>query len=101
MITIFNIRPKALNVGNDVIFVGMEHFLHKAFGEMVNIVSIPATSKYEAHLICGLTSRTIYEINQYGHGVIIRGGNLYENGELEVNLNALKALEVPLMLFRL
>ena len=100
MTTIFCIRPKGLNIGNEVIYLGTQHFLRKAFGEEVNLVSLPSTSKYGCDR-AGLTAKTIYEINQYGHGVIIGGGNLYENGELEVDLDALEALEVPLMLLSL
>lgn len=101
MHTIFCIRPKGFNVGNDAIYIGMQHFIYEAFGEVVNLVSIPATSRYESQAKAGLTAKTIHEINQYGHGVIVGGGNLYENGELDVNIEALKALEVPLMLFSL
>lgn len=101
MVTLFCIRPKGFNVGNDVIFIAMEYFLQEAFGRVVNLISLPATSRYESLSKAGLTSKTIYEINQYGHGVIVGGGNLYENGELDVNLDALEALEVPLMLFSL
>jgi hypothetical protein len=101
MITIFCVRPKGFNVGNDAIFLGMQHFLYGAFGHVVNLISLPATSRYESQAKAGLTPNTIYEINQYGHGVIVGGGNLYENGELEVNLDALETLEVPLMLFSL
>ena len=102
MITLFCIRPKGFNIGNDVIFLGMQHFLYEAFGQAVNLISLPATSRYESQqVVAGLTAKTIYEINQYGHGVIVGGGNLYENGELDVDLDALKSLEVPLMLFSL
>lgn len=101
MINLFCIRPKGFNIGNDGIFFAMQHFLQEAFGCVVNLISLPATSRYESLAKAGLTSKTIYEINQYGHGVIIGGGNLYENGELEVNLDALETLEVPLMLFSL
>ena len=101
MINLFCIRPKGFNVGNDAIYMAMQHFIYEAFGEVVNLINLPATSKYESHAKAGLTSKTIYEINQYGHGVIIGGGNLYENGELDVNLDALNALEVPMMLFSL
>ena len=99
MINLFCIRPKGFNVGNDAIYLGMQHFVYKAFGEVINLITLPATSKYESQGKAGLTAKTIYEINQYGHGVIIGGGNLYENGELDVNLDALSALEVPLMIF--
>jgi polysaccharide pyruvyl transferase WcaK-like protein len=93
------VRPKGFNVGNDAIYVGMQHFLYEAFGEVVNLVSIPATARYESVANAGLSARSIHEINQYGDGVIVGGGNLYENGELDVGLDALRALQVPLMLF--
>lgn len=98
MITLFNIRPKGFNVGNDAINMGMQYYLYEAFGEVVNIITLPATSRYESHASAGLTKRTIHEINQYGDGVIIGGGNLYENGEIEVDLDSLKALDVPMMI---
>lgn len=101
MITLFVVRPKGFNVGNDAIFMGTQYFLHEAFGQVVNLISIPATSRYESQAKAGLTAKTIHEINQYGHGVIVGGGNIYENGELELNLESLEALEVPLMLFSL
>jgi polysaccharide pyruvyl transferase WcaK-like protein len=101
MITLFCIRPKGFNVGNDAIHIGLQYFLYQAFGQIVNLISLPATSRYESQAKAGLTARTIYEINQYGHGVIVGGGNLYENGELDINLDALETLEVPLMLFSL
>jgi len=68
---------------------------------MVNIISLPATKTYENHTLAGLTAKTIYEINQFGDGVLVGGGNLYENGELDVNIEALQALEPPMMLFSL
>lgn len=101
MITLYCLRPKAFNVGNDVIFAGLRHFVQEAFGQVVNLVTLPATSRYESQAKAGLTPRTIHEINQYGHGVIVGGGNLYENGELEINLDALEQLHVPMMLFSL
>ncbi|MEM7110435.1 MAG: polysaccharide pyruvyl transferase family protein, partial [Bacteroidota bacterium] len=61
--------------------------------------SLPATSKYESQKKAGLSAQTIYEVNQFGHGLIVGGGNLYENNELEINPVALKALSVPMMLF--
>ncbi len=99
MITLFCIRPKGFNVGNDAIFLGMQRYIFEAFGQVVNIINLPATSRYESHAKAGLTAQTVYEINLYGDGVIIGGGNLYENGELQVDTNALAALEVPMMIF--
>lgn len=101
MVNIFCIRPKGFNIGNDVIYQGTLAFLQASFGSQVNVISLPATSRYESQAKAGLTPRTVHEINQYGHGVIVGGGNLYENGELQVHLGALEALEVPLMLFSL
>jgi hypothetical protein len=101
VITLFNIRPRALNVGNDVIARGLRHLLLEAFGEAVNLITLPATSRYEAHSKAGLNAATIYQINQYGHGVIVGGGNLYENGELEFDMNAIGDLAPPMMLFSL
>lgn len=94
MITLFCVRPEGLNVGNDAIFSGVRHLLREAFGGFVNIVSVPAHGR-------GLLARTIHEMNLYGHGVIVGGGNLYENGQLDVDLHALRALRPPLMLFSL
>lgn len=99
MITLFNIRPKGFNIGNDIIHLAVKHLIKNTFDYNVNVISLPAISKYETQRKAGLNSQTIHEINQYGSGVIIGGGNLYENGELEINPTALKALEVPLMIF--
>jgi hypothetical protein len=101
MITIFNIRPKGFNIGNDAIGIALRNQVFKAFGRIVNIIDLPATSHYESHSKAGLTAKTINEINRYGDGVIIGGGNLYENNELALDVNALKHLRVPLMLFSL
>ena len=101
MVTLFNVRPKGFNVGNDAIYIAMQRFIYNAFGGIVNIITLPATARYESEAESGLTAKTIYEINQYGHGVIVGGGNLYENGELDVDLDSLEALEVPMMLFSL
>ena len=101
MTTLYVVRPKGFNVGNEAIYVAMQRYIYSAFGGVVNLISLPATSVYESHAMAGLTPKTIHEINHYGHGVIVGGGNLYENGELAVNVNALNALDVPMMLFSL
>jgi polysaccharide pyruvyl transferase WcaK-like protein len=99
MITLFNIRPKGHNIGNDAISIALRNQIYEAFGRMVNIIDIPATSLYESHSKAGLSAKTVYEINRVGDGVIVGGGNLYENNEIDFNETALKALKVPLMLF--
>lgn len=99
MINLYSIRPKGFNIGNDVIYIGVNHFIRMAFKEKFNVISMPATSKYESHKKAGLGSQTVYEINQFGDGVIVGGGNLYENGEMEINPTAINALEKPMMIF--
>lgn len=99
MINIYFMRAKGFNIGNDVIYLATNFFLERAFGEHINVITFPATAKYAAHYKAGLNSRTVYEINQYSDGLIIGSGNLYENGELDVDLHALGTLEVPMMLF--
>ncbi len=98
---LFIIRPKGLNVGNDAIYLGLKTLLSNHFSELPNIITLPATSKYENSSKAGLTASTVHEINQYGHGVIVGGGNLYENSELDLDLQALERLDPPLMLFSL
>ncbi|MFT4606279.1 MAG: hypothetical protein ACI9W4_003029 [Rhodothermales bacterium] len=101
MITVFCIRPVGYNIGNDAIYLGLQELLTEAFGQVVNVITLPATAKYDARGRAGLSASVIHEINQYGHGVIVGGGNLLENGELDFNADALESLEVPLMLFSL
>ena len=98
---LFIVRPKGLNVGNDAIYLGLKALISRNFGEMPNIITLPATSKYENSGKAGLTASTVHEINQYGHGVIVGGGNLYENSELDFDLQAIRRLDPPLMLFSL
>jgi hypothetical protein len=98
MITLFCVRPKRFNVGNDAIFLGLRHLLREAFGQLVNIVQVPAIESAEDGAICGLTARSIHEMNLHGHGVVVGGGNLYENGQLHVDPHALEALHPPLLL---
>lgn len=100
MITLFCIRPRGFNIGNDAIFLGLRHLVRETFGGHVNIVQVPATAG-ETNGLGGLFPRTVHEINQYAHGVIVGGGNVYENGQLDVDTNALRALRPPLMLFSL
>lgn len=101
MKNIYLIRPVGFNVGNHVIYVGLRNLIRDVFEEEVNIITVPATAKYDSYGRPGLSSPSIFEINQYGDGVIVGGGNLLENGELDVDLDALSALMPPMMLFSL
>jgi len=99
MINIYSIRPKGFNVGNDVIYIALKGFVENAFSDKeINIISLPATNSYESQKKAGFTKNTVYEINQFGHGVILGGGNLYENGEIDIQPIALNALDKPLMI---
>ncbi len=99
MVNLYSIRPKGFNVGNDVIYIALKGFIENAFHDSkINIISLPATNKYESQKKAGFTKQTVYEINQFGNGVILGGGNLYENGEIDIDPIALKALDKPLMI---
>lgn len=101
MTTVFCIHPHGFNIGNHAIHVALRNMLDQTFGEVVNVISIPATTRFESQGRAGLTPSVIHEINQYGDGVIVGGGNLFENAQLDIHENALKALEPPMMLFSL
>jgi len=64
--------------------------------ENINFITVPATG-YGAS--SGLNKKVIYHINQVGDGVVVGGGNLFENGEIDIDINALQALRKPLLLF--
>ncbi|MBD2422483.1 polysaccharide pyruvyl transferase family protein [Cyanobium sp. FACHB-13342] len=99
MYTIANIRPLGYNVGNHAIHFALRHMLYETFGRLVSIIDYPATSKHECTTKAGLTPATVHEINRFADGVIVGGGNLYENDEIAVDARALAALKPPLMLF--
>lgn len=97
MINLYSIRPKGFNIGNEAIFIGVQHFMRQAFNESFNIITLPATTKYEGQRKGGFSAQTVYEMNRNGDGVIVGGGNLYENNELDIDPIAIKALNKPLM----
>ena len=99
MYTIANIRPLGYNVGNHAIHFAMRYMLYETFGRLVSIIDYPATSKHESTTKAGLTPTTVHEINRFADGVIVGGGNLYENDEIAVDARALAALKPPLLLF--
>lgn len=99
MYTIVNIRPLGHNVGNHAIHFALRHMLYETFGRLVSIIDYPATSRHESTAKAGITASTVCEINRFADGVIVGGGNLYENNEIALDEVALKALQPPLMLF--
>ena len=62
----------------------------------MTIITIPATHKYDGGGVYGLTKKSMHEINMYGSGVIVGGGNLYENGEIDVT--SMRSRSKPLMI---
>lgn len=99
MYTIVNVRPFGYNVGNHAIHFALRQMLYETFGRLVSIIEYPATRKHESTAKAGLTAATVCEINRYADGVIIGGGNLFENNEIDIDQPALRALQPPLMLF--
>ena len=99
MFVIANIRPLGHNVGNHAINFALRNMIYDVFGRLVSIIDFPASSKYDSSSRAGLTPSVIHEINRFADGVIVGGGNLYENNEIDVDGQALKALLPPLMLF--
>ena len=98
MKNIYVVRPVGFNVGNNVINVGLSNLLGRVFHTPVNFVSVDATSKYGAKNLYGLNSQSVHEMNMYADGVIVGGGNLLENGELDIDPAALRALRPPMIM---
>jgi hypothetical protein len=95
---VFWIRPRRHNVGNETIAYALRARLREEFGAGVNLLPVAATRGEFDGWLAGLTAQTIHEMNLYGHGVVIGGGNVYENGGLDVDVDALRELRPPLML---
>ena len=101
MINLFKVVPRRFNVGNAIIQLATARMLRDAFEEPVNLVPLGAIAADSEAWLSGLTARSVHEMNLYGHGVIVGGGNLYENGQLDVEVNALERLAPPLLLWSL
>lgn len=99
MLTLAIIRPFGHNVGNHAINFALRQMLYTAFGRLVSVIEYPATGKHGGGAKAGLTAPTVHEINRFADGVLVGGGNLYENGEIDIDPQALTALQPPLMLF--
>lgn len=99
MITLVNIRPFKSNVGNHAIHFALRQLIYEAFGRLVSIVDLPPGKGDFEDSAVGLTKASVHRINRFADGVIVGGGNLFENDALDVDVSALAALEPPLMLF--
>jgi len=98
MTTLFCVRPATRNIGNDIISRATTELLFSVFGTETSIVTIPALTGPDGG---GLTAGQIYDINRLADGVVIGGGNLFENGQLTVDEQALGALRRPMLLIGL
>ena len=98
---VFTVRPRRFNVGNETIEVAVRALLREALDPPLNLVPIPALASEEEGSLCGLGPRTVHQMNLYGQGVVVGGGNLYENGQLDIDPHAVAALRPPLLLLSL
>jgi len=96
--TLFNVRARTRNIGNDLIALGMSAVLHKVFGSDLNVVTVPAAGS-GGMTGAGFSTCTVYDMNQMADGVIVGPGNLFENGGLDIDTDALAALQRPTMVF--
>lgn len=99
MYTIAIVRPFGHNVGNHAIHVALRQMLYEAFGRMVSVIEIPATANSGGSDSYGLTQGSVHDINRFADGVIVGGGNLFENDAIDLDSEALAALQPPLLLF--
>lgn len=99
MFTIANVRPFGTNVGNHAINFSLRRLLFEVFGRLVSVVDIPASHYPGGTGEAGLSKATVHRINRFADGVILGGGNIYENDALLLDQGALNALQPPLMLF--
>lgn len=96
---IFCVRPKRFNVGNELIHLGLRVVLSEVFDQThLNLVQVSAIQSAENGAQVGLSASSIYRMNQLASGVVVGGGNLFENGELVVDVDQLPSLSPPLAL---
>lgn len=95
---IYHICPfgHGFNIGNFLIQQAVRRMVERQCDAGVNFITIPAAG-FGAK--SGLNKKIIYDINQTASGVIIGGGNLFENGEIEFDNSALRALRKPMLVY--
>jgi hypothetical protein len=95
---IFFFRPTTRNIGNDIIGYATAELLYQVFGTATNIVSIPALKGLQ---FGGLTPRQVYDVNRLADVVVLGGGNLFENGQITYDAQAVDAMCRPMALIGL
>ncbi|MCB9537187.1 MAG: hypothetical protein H6704_13120 [Myxococcales bacterium] len=94
--TVFCVRPMRGQADDDAAFLVLKHALREVFGPLLSITSLPAAGG--ALNRAGLNSRTVYEFGLFGHGVVVLGGAPLDHREwLQLEVDALAALDVPLL----
>ncbi len=94
--TVFCLRPMRGQTDDDAGFLVLKHALREVFGPLVSVTSLPAAGG--ALNRAGLNSRTVYEFGLFGHGVVLLGGAPLDHREwLQLDVDALAELEVPLL----
>lgn len=100
MLKILNIAPKGFNIGNELIISCLVELIHSISIKPTSITTIGATRKWIGGAgPTGLTSGSVHFANQFFDSIILGGGNLFENSEVDIDSSALKALQIPLAIY--
>jgi len=97
-LNIYHICPfgPGFNIGNFMIQQSVRRMVGRLSGCGINFITVPAAGFGSK---AGLTKQIVYDINQTADGVIVGGGNLFENGEISIDRTALKALRRPMLIY--
>ncbi|NWO06299.1 MAG: hypothetical protein HLX50_11560 [Alteromonadaceae bacterium] len=97
-LNIYHICPfgPGFNIGNFMIQQSVRRMLGRLSDRGINFITVPASGFGSK---AGLTKQIVYDINQTADGVIVGGGNLFENGEIAIDRTALQALRRPMLVY--
>lgn len=96
--TIFCIHPPRSDIAVDAALRVLHRRVREAFGPWVNLTGMPIDDETLGK--GGFTSRTVYEMNLFGHGVILLGKARPEHPDgLAIEDQALVELELPLLVW--
>lgn len=97
-LNIYHICPfgPGFNIGNFMIQQSVRRMVAKLSDCGINFITVPASGFGPK---AGLTKQVVYDINQTADGVIVGGGNLFENGEITIDRTALQALRRPMLIY--
>lgn len=95
---IYHICPfgPGFNIGNFLIQQSVRRMVGNLSDCGINFITVPASGFGTK---AGLTKQIVYDINQTADGVIVGGGNLFENGEIAIDQTALQALRRPMLIY--